>query len=472
MGLLNWFQNDPEKQAALRQGLLSAGAAMMGNQNPSFLGAAGQGAMAGMQGYQDYFGNQQKQAYNKAMADAAIQNSITARMKAQAEAKKLEAKTAKEKQDRDEAVGFLKTYGFDVTPESISIDDEYGYSLNPGSEIKGGFMHIADSIPEETPILGNPFEATPQSQQPQQLVTPQQPKMQILNDQQNAALKRKQLQGAIGLNDDEFAVFGGMSPDQQAKIILKRFGSAKTLKDSIKPTGNVANFMYLKQNGMIPAGTDYTQWARDNARAGATNISNVLGAKDAAKSLAAPIGDRAEASLSLAEGATETMANANMVRNALNNGQVIAGPMAGVRLKWAQLKSVAGVGDTEELEQTRTTIQGLASLTLDSRAALKGQGQITEGETRLLERARSGNIDEMTIQELHTVVDISQRLAARQWERHNNLLSTMRNDPNAAASYQYYVPSVQIGKPLGRSNGAVKPQQKPPQQGWSIQKVE
>jgi hypothetical protein len=164
------------------------------------------------------------------------------------------------------------------------------------------------------------------------------------------------------------------------------------------------------------------------------------GQKEVAKDLAGPVGQRAEASLSTAEGAVETMNNANMVREALNKGQVIAGPMAGVRMKWAQLKNVAGFGDTQQLESTRTAIQGLASLTLDSRASLKGQGQITEGETKLLERARSGNIEEMTVDELQVVVDVSQRLAERQWGNHQHLLGLMRDDPAAQAALRYYQP--------------------------------
>ena len=125
-------------------------------------------------------------------------------------------------------------------------------------------------------------------------------------------------------------------------------------------------------------------------------------------------------------------------------------------MKWAQLKNLVGFGDTQQLEDTRSTIQSLAGLTLDSRASLKGQGQMTEGETKLLERARSGNIEDMTVDELQTVVDISQRLAGRQWEKHQNLLGIMKDDPTAAASYKYYVPSVNLPGALTRS-GQPKP---------------
>lgn len=177
-----------------------------------------------------------------------------------------------------------------------------------------------------------------------------------------------------------------------------------------------------------------------------------------AKSLAGPVGQRAEASLAKAEGAVGMMESANMVREALNTGNVIAGPLAGPRTKLAQVLEVAGVGDKEKLIATRTAIQGLATMTLESRAELKGQGQVTENEQKLLERARSGNIEDMTITELQQVVNISQRLANRLWSGHQTLLKTMETDPAAADSLRYYRPTGALpqaigeGKPKGEAD--------------------
>jgi hypothetical protein len=169
----------------------------------------------------------------------------------------------------------------------------------------------------------------------------------------------------------------------------------------------------------------------------------------AGKSLAAPIGQRAEASLVKAEGATEIMNAANSVREALNTGNVIAGPGAGIRTKFAQVLELAGVGDKEKLTATRTAIQGMADLTLQSRAELRGQGQITDTETQLLERARSGKIEDMTLAELQTVVNVSQRLAGRLWSNHKTLLDTMKTDPAAADVFKYYTPTAAMPQALG-----------------------
>jgi hypothetical protein len=191
-----------------------------------------------------------------------------------------------------------------------------------------------------------------------------------------------------------------------------------------------------------------------------TNINVSATTSPAGKSLAAPIGQRAEASLVKAEGAADIMNTANTVREALNTGNVIAGPGAGIRTKFAQVLELAGVGDKEKLTATRTAIQGMADLTLQSRAELKGQGQITDAETKLLERARSGDIADMTIAELQTVVNVSQRLAGRLRSNHQTLMDTMKNDPAAADVYRYYTPTAPMPQPLGEGKSVSEQEKK------------
>ena len=191
-----------------------------------------------------------------------------------------------------------------------------------------------------------------------------------------------------------------------------------------------------------------------------TNINVSATTSPAGKSLAAPIGQRAEASLVKAEGAADIMNTANTVREALNTGNVIAGPGAGIRTKFAQVLELAGVGDKEKLTATRTAIQGMADLTLQSRAELKGQGQITDAETKLLERARSGDIADMTIAELQTVVNVSQRLAGRLRSNHQTLMDTMKNDPAAADVYKYYTPTAPMPQALGEGKSVSEQEKK------------
>jgi hypothetical protein len=236
------------------------------------------------------------------------------------------------------------------------------------------------------------------------------------------------------------------SPD--ATVLLKQIEAAlkpAAAKPDTVPSSVRELQAYLQMSPEERAAFEKLQKIRTtNVTATATAAGSPTG-----KSLAAPVGQRAEASLVKAEGAAGIMENANMVREALNTGNVIAGPLAGVRTKFAQVLEVAGAGDKEKLVNTRNTIQGLASLTLESRAELKGQGQITDTETKLLERARSADIGELTIPELQQVVNISQRLANRMWSNHQSLLRTMRTDPAAADSIRYYEPTMSLPQAIG-----------------------
>ena len=214
-----------------------------------------------------------------------------------------------------------------------------------------------------------------------------------------------------------------------------------TYTQPVAPSSLEKEYDRAKKEGF--AGTLF-DFKKQLAEAGSTKINM----PPVAKSLAGPVGSMAEASLAQAKGSIETMNNANAVREALNTGNVIAGPMAGVRTKFAQVMDLAGAGDKEKLAATRSAIQGLAAITLESRSALKGQGQITDFETGLLEKARSGNIADMTIGELHTVVDVSQRLAQRQSGNHETLMTKMRKDPNAQDVLPYYEVGAKLPAPV------------------------
>jgi hypothetical protein len=165
------------------------------------------------------------------------------------------------------------------------------------------------------------------------------------------------------------------------------------------------------------------------------------------KSLSEPVGKRVDASLAKAEGASGLMENANMIQEALNTGKVIVGPMAGARTTIAQLLNMAGADNQAQLQNSLSVAKGLAGLTLESRGELKGQGQVTDTETKLLERARSGDTT-LTLDELQQVVNVSQRLAKRLWSNHENLLKTMEKDPAAKDSIEYYRPTGRLAEPV------------------------
>jgi hypothetical protein len=174
--------------------------------------------------------------------------------------------------------------------------------------------------------------------------------------------------------------------------------------------------------------------------------------------LSEPVGKRVDASLAKAEGASGLMENANMIQEALNTGKVIVGPMAGARTTIAQLLNMAGADNQAQLQNSLSVAKGLAGLTLESRGELKGQGQVTDTETKLLERARSGDTT-LTLDELQQVVNVSQRLAKRLWSNHENLLKTMEKDPAARDSIEYYRPTGRLAEPVSSTPSQISKEQ-------------
>ena len=66
MGILgNWLPEDPQQNAAARQGLLALGGAMMSARGQNFLGTLGQGLLAGAEGYNGSLAQQQQAAMQK-----------------------------------------------------------------------------------------------------------------------------------------------------------------------------------------------------------------------------------------------------------------------------------------------------------------------------------------------------------------------------------------------------------------------
>jgi len=356
----------------------------------------------------------------------------------------------------------VREVGAQLKKELDLFDAEEAYAkAHPGKVVVGG-MTGPNGQPAPINNLG------PQTGATNALVSDQ--FQQQLNSERESAARRARYWETQALRDPKFAPqakeardyfnsFGKLTEVGQGKTLLSG-GVGMTTPEGI-PADQRSFNAYMNMTPEQKAA--FVEFQKLNKPT--TNINVSATNTPAGKSLAAPIGQRAEASLVKAEGATEMMNAANSVREALNSGNVIAGPGAGIRTKFAQVLEMAGVGDKEKLTATRTAIQGMADLTLQSRAELKGQGQITDAETKLLERARSGDIGDMTLAELQTVVNVSQRLAGRLWSNHQTLMGTMKTDPAAADVYKYYTPTAVMPQALGEgksSSQQAKEDKRPP----------
>lgn len=145
------------------------------------------------------------------------------------------------------------------------------------------------------------------------------------------------------------------------------------------------------------------------------NVTNRIENK-AAENIAGQVGPILKESAVAAEGAVRTLDAANRIVSAVDSGKVIAGPMANTRVSVRQAAELLGVGgkdNAEVLANTRSTIRGLAEMTLQGRKQMSGQGAITESESKLAEKAMSGDISDLTPAEIRQLAQASARAA--QW---------------------------------------------------------
>ena len=110
---------------------------------------------------------------------------------------------------------------------------------------------------------------------------------------------------------------------------------------------------------------------------------------------------------------------------------------------------VNGADETEKLQNTRSLIQGLARQELAAAGSMKGQGQITENERALLQRAESGTIQDLTIPEIKTLVGAIKKTANYRINTHNTNMERASKDPNMRGMVEYM--TLPQGQPQGGS---------------------
>lgn len=140
-------------------------------------------------------------------------------------------------------------------------------------------------------------------------------------------------------------------------------------------------------------------------------------------------------------GALGTLETADRIAKAIEGGNVNLGPTASLRTKgdqFAQVLGIAGKDTQERLVNTRNVIRGLAQQTVEARKKLRGQGQVTENESKLIARAESGEIDDFTLPEMKAFLDVSKRLARKVHAEHKRIIGVMGQDDSTKGLIPYY----------------------------------
>jgi hypothetical protein len=183
------------------------------------------------------------------------------------------------------------------------------------------------------------------------------------------------------------------------------------------------------------------QLIESKSKAGAGgNIYNQMG-----KSLAGEIGPIMKEAQGIAQAAVKTEDSANRIIQAVDSNKLFTGTGANVRLSVAQLANTLGMGGATleaKIGNTRQTMQGLAELTLQGRQQMRGQGAITESESKLAERAISGDIN-FTPVEIKQLANAAKRSADYAYNSYQSKLGEMAKDPDTARLVPYYqVPKI------------------------------
>lgn len=222
---------------------------------------------------------------------------------------------------------------------------------------------------------------------------------------------------------------------------------------------------FIGPDGRPVANTAYQNYAKQKAAAGATKVSTIVNNKTG-ESLAGQIGPMMKESQIAAEAAVKQMMAADTIDRALDTGKIFTGPGANVQMTATQLADalgMTGADQKEKLKNTREAIQGLAQLTLQGRQQMRGQGAITDSESKLAERAISGDVS-LTAQELRVLTNAARRSGQHVYQEHQRKAQVIQSNPDYAPMAPFY---------------NVPPMQQPPQQqqavpasgGWGIQKV-
>jgi hypothetical protein len=227
-------------------------------------------------------------------------------------------------------------------------------------------------------------------------------------------------------------------------IRTNEFGAGKEYTPTIlkqmmpEDTSDYKNFLKVKAEGFPGTFNDYQNIDANRKRPvtnTSTNIVNQMG-----KSIAGEVGPMMKEAQGIAQAAVKTEDSANRITQAIDSNKLFTGTGANVRLGAAQLANTLGLGgDTLEskIGNTRQAMQGLAELTLQGRQQMRGQGAITESESKLAERAISGDIT-FTPTELKQLAGAAKRASEYTYNTYQSKLGEMAKNPDTAGLVPYY----------------------------------
>lgn len=211
---------------------------------------------------------------------------------------------------------------------------------------------------------------------------------------------------------------------------------------------SVREFQYGQQN------PQFNDWLMTGKKAGGTNVNVTTRVENkASESVAGQVGPILEKSLTAAEGAMRVLDASDRVVKAIDSGKVITGPLSNARVTGLQIGQMLGVGgkdSAEVLANTRQAIRGLSEMTLQGRKEMSGQGAITDRESALAEKATSGDINNLTAEEVKILANASARSSRYQIQKHQGRVKNAGALPGMSNITPFFdVPAMEPSAPSG-----------------------
>lgn len=379
MSLLDFFTKgtgDPEKDAAITNGLLQAGLALMQSKGKLFP-ALGQAGMVGLQAGQQTQ-QQQLQARRAALQDKMLRGQV-------------------DEQDRQAQINAL--------PGQF-----YRAPSMPGMDATGGI---------ETALEAPNNQASPDGR----------------FDTRGWLDAYRAKAGPVAARAAEMALAKPDVADQivpEGAAVLR--GGVPVFTNAKAPQQSADYRDWLAEVAAKRTNLGYTEWAQKMKRAGASNVSlnvPVNTEKTYAGNLAETLAKVDSEAIEAARSAPERIRSARQVKQILSTQTPITGTLADQRLILSKALATAGVISEDSAAATETLAATLAGQTLDAiRSSGLGPGNgFTNADREFLERAKAGKID-MTQGALLKLADLNERSAIRAIERGNKVTERLRGNPS------------------------------------------
>ena len=203
-------------------------------------------------------------------------------------------------------------------------------------------------------------------------------------------------------------------------------------------TSDIKEYKAAQNDPKSPFKGSFIDYLKTVKPLGATQVN--VAANTFAKEFGKGVSEAIQTTYAGANAAQGTIATIENIRPLVQKG-VYAGPLSGAPRMIDQLASsmgVAGANTEEKLSRTAEAMQGLANLELSAASAMKGQGQITENERALIQRAAGGNFREFTQKEVITLLNGLEKVSKGKIAAHEKNLSALRKREDTKDLAEFY----------------------------------